>query len=65
LTRCRIGPSLFVEKVEGGRRAPSRQRRRNVVAQLLPYLLRELACYAAALRPLSQEISSWKKPWRG
>jgi NAD(P)H-dependent FMN reductase len=36
----------------------------KVVAQLLPYLLRELVHYAAALRPLRQEINSWEKPWR-
>jgi NAD(P)H-dependent FMN reductase len=36
----------------------------RVLEQILPYLLRELAYYAAALRPLRAEISSWKKPWR-
>jgi NAD(P)H-dependent FMN reductase len=37
----------------------------KVVAQVLPYLLRELAHYAAALRPLRQEMAAWEKPWRG
>jgi NAD(P)H-dependent FMN reductase len=37
----------------------------RVVALVLPYLLRELVHYAAALRPLRQEINSWEKPWRG
>jgi NAD(P)H-dependent FMN reductase len=36
----------------------------KVVAQILPYMLRELAHYAAALRPLRQEIGAWEKPWR-
>lgn len=36
----------------------------QIVAQLLPYMLRELAHYAAALRPLRQEMSAWEKPWR-
>jgi NAD(P)H-dependent FMN reductase len=36
----------------------------KVVAQILPYMLRELAYYAAALRPLRQEMSAWEKPWR-
>jgi chromate reductase, NAD(P)H dehydrogenase (quinone) len=36
----------------------------TVVAQVLPYLLRELAHYAAALRPLRQEMAAWEKPWR-
>jgi NAD(P)H-dependent FMN reductase len=36
----------------------------KVVAQLLPYLLRELVHYAAALGPLRQEISAWEKPWK-
>ena len=36
----------------------------KVVAQILPYMLRELAHYAAGLRPLRQEIGSWEKPWR-
>jgi len=37
----------------------------RTIAQYLPYLLRELAHYAAALRPLRQEMSAWAKPWRG
>jgi len=32
----------------------------GIVAQYLPYVLRELAHYAAGLRPLRQEISSWE-----
>jgi NAD(P)H-dependent FMN reductase len=36
----------------------------RVVAQFLPFVLRELVQYAAALRPLRQEINSWEKPWR-
>lgn len=36
----------------------------KIVGQYLPYLLRELVQYAAALRPLRQEINSWEKPWR-
>jgi chromate reductase, NAD(P)H dehydrogenase (quinone) len=36
----------------------------KIVAQYLPYMLRELVLYAAALRPLRQEISAWEKPWR-
>jgi chromate reductase, NAD(P)H dehydrogenase (quinone) len=36
----------------------------QVVAQLLPYMLRELVHYAAALRPLRQEMSTWEKTWR-
>jgi chromate reductase, NAD(P)H dehydrogenase (quinone) len=36
----------------------------KVVAQVLPYLLRELVHYAAALRPLRQEMAAWEKPWR-
>jgi hypothetical protein len=36
----------------------------KIVAQLQPYMLRELVRYAAALRPVRQEINSWKKPWR-
>jgi NAD(P)H-dependent FMN reductase len=36
----------------------------RVVAQILPYLLRELVHYAAALRPLRQEMAAWEKPWR-
>jgi NAD(P)H-dependent FMN reductase len=37
----------------------------RIIGQLLPYMLRELVHYAAALRPLRQEINSWPKPWRG
>jgi NAD(P)H-dependent FMN reductase len=37
----------------------------KVVTQVLPYLLRELVHYAAALRPLRQEMAAWEKPWRG
>jgi len=47
----------------GGLAAESRFAR--IIAQMLPYMLRELACYAAALRPLRQEMASWEKPWRG
>jgi chromate reductase, NAD(P)H dehydrogenase (quinone) len=36
----------------------------KVVAQVLPYLLRELVHYAATLRPLRQEMAAWEKPWR-
>jgi NAD(P)H-dependent FMN reductase len=36
----------------------------RIIGQLLPYMLRELAHYAAALRPLREEINSWEKPWR-
>jgi NAD(P)H-dependent FMN reductase len=36
----------------------------KVLAQLLPYLLRELAHYAAALRPLRLQMAAWEKPWR-
>jgi NAD(P)H-dependent FMN reductase len=36
----------------------------QIIAQILPYTLRELARYAATLRPLRQEMASWKKPWR-
>jgi chromate reductase, NAD(P)H dehydrogenase (quinone) len=36
----------------------------QVVAQLLPYMLRELVRYAAALRPVRQEMSAWEKTWR-
>jgi NAD(P)H-dependent FMN reductase len=35
----------------------------RVVAAYLPYILRELAAYAATLRPLRQEMSTWKS-WR-
>jgi chromate reductase, NAD(P)H dehydrogenase (quinone) len=37
----------------------------KIIAQYLPYMLRELAHYAAALRPLRQEIATWEQPWRG
>jgi chromate reductase, NAD(P)H dehydrogenase (quinone) len=36
----------------------------RVIAQLLPYVLRELAHYADALRPLREKISAWETPWR-
>jgi NAD(P)H-dependent FMN reductase len=36
----------------------------RIIAQYLPYLLRELAHYAAALRPLRQEMATWEKPSR-
>jgi hypothetical protein len=36
----------------------------RIIAQILPYMLRELARYAAALRPLRQEMAAWEKPWR-
>jgi NAD(P)H-dependent FMN reductase len=36
----------------------------RILGQILPYMLRELVHYAAVLRPLRQEISSWEKPWR-
>jgi NAD(P)H-dependent FMN reductase len=36
----------------------------KIVAQFQPYMLRELVQYAVALRPVRQEINSWKKPWR-
>jgi NAD(P)H-dependent FMN reductase len=36
----------------------------QIVAQILPYMLRELAHYAAALRPLREDIGAWEKPWR-
>jgi len=36
----------------------------QILVQMLPYLLRELARYAAALRPVRQEIGAWQKPWR-
>jgi NAD(P)H-dependent FMN reductase len=36
----------------------------RTIAQYLPYLLRELVRYAAALRPLRQEIGTWEKPSR-
>jgi hypothetical protein len=35
----------------------------QVLAQIPPYLLRELVHYAAALRPVRQELAAWKKPW--
>jgi len=36
-----------------------------VIGQILPYLLRELVHYAAALRPLRLEMAAWEQPWRG
>jgi chromate reductase, NAD(P)H dehydrogenase (quinone) len=36
----------------------------RVIAQYLPYSLRELVHYAAGLRPLRQEMAAWEKPWR-
>lgn len=36
----------------------------KIVAQYVPYMLRELVHYAAALRPLRQEMSTWEKSWR-
>jgi chromate reductase, NAD(P)H dehydrogenase (quinone) len=36
----------------------------QIIGQILPYMLRELVHYAAALRPVRQEIDSWEKPWR-
>jgi NAD(P)H-dependent FMN reductase len=36
----------------------------KAVALLLPYTLRELARYAAALRPVREEVGTWAKPWR-
>jgi NAD(P)H-dependent FMN reductase len=36
----------------------------KIVEQFQPYMLRELVQYAAALRPVRQEVNSWKKPWR-
>ena len=36
----------------------------KAVALLLPYVLRELAHYAAALRPVREEVGAWEKPWR-
>jgi NAD(P)H-dependent FMN reductase len=36
----------------------------RIIAQLLPYMLRELVRYAAVLRPLRQEMATWEKPWR-
>jgi hypothetical protein len=35
----------------------------KVIGQYLLYLLRELVGYAAALRPLRQEIATWERPW--
>jgi hypothetical protein len=35
----------------------------TIVAKLLPYMLRELAHYAATLDPLRREMSTWKS-WR-
>jgi len=37
----------------------------RVIGQILPYLLRELVHYAAALRPLRLEMAAWEQPWRG
>lgn len=37
----------------------------RIIAQILPYMLRELVAYAAALRPLRQEMTAWARPWRG
>jgi hypothetical protein len=36
----------------------------KAVALLLPYVLRELAHYAEALRPVRKEVGAWAKPWR-
>ena len=36
----------------------------RIVAQILPYMLRELVHYAAAIRPLRLEIAGWQKAWR-
>jgi len=36
----------------------------RIAAQFVPYMLRELAHYAAGLRPLRQEMAAWAKPWR-
>lgn len=36
----------------------------RIAAQFVPYMLRELVRYAAALRPLRQEMAAWEKPWR-
>jgi len=36
----------------------------RIIAQILPYMLRELAHYAAALRPLRLEVAAWEQPWR-
>ncbi len=36
----------------------------RIIGRYLPYLLRELVHYAAALRPLRQEMSTWEKPSR-
>jgi NAD(P)H-dependent FMN reductase len=36
----------------------------KIAALILPYMLRELVHYAAALRPLRQEMATWVKPWR-
>jgi len=47
---------------DGGLAADSRFAR--IVARYVPYMLRELAHYAAALRPLRQEMSAWEKPWK-
>jgi NAD(P)H-dependent FMN reductase len=37
----------------------------RIAGLILAYMLRELVHYAAALRPLRQEMASWAKPWRG
>jgi NAD(P)H-dependent FMN reductase len=47
---------------DGGLVAESRFGR--IIGLLLPYMLRELAHYAAALRPLRLEMAAWEKPWR-
>jgi NAD(P)H-dependent FMN reductase len=36
----------------------------RIAALFAPYMLRELVHYAAALRPLRQEMGSWEKPGR-
>jgi hypothetical protein len=36
----------------------------KITALYVPYMLRELAHYAAALRPLRQEMADWVKPRR-
>jgi NAD(P)H-dependent FMN reductase len=36
----------------------------RIIAQILPYMLRELAQYATALGPVRHEIATWDKPWR-
>jgi hypothetical protein len=37
----------------------------QIGAQLLPYMLRELVHYAAALRPLRQALSAWGETVEG